>query len=275
MGSALFWIVFLVLPASAGLAISLVKPPEFVAWINHASEWWHKHYEASKAKDGIIAGVWSAVIWGAHKIHQWTSDVEDEANRAGIRFGLFFCVTAASLILIASLIYLVVAIGLIVAGLWVVARVLEDEDAARRRRQRREEELLRERRDSPQAARDGRSRSKTDWLGREYTEHRDKDGRLTGRSELKKDWLGNSYVETKDADGQVVETSRAREDWLGRSYVEHRDDEGDRTGESRNREKWFGGDYVEHRDADGVETGRSEKGTDWLGNDYVEHERRD
>lgn len=264
-GIGLFWVILLVLSAGTGIFVAVAKPPEFVAWINDKSGWWNHHYASVKEKDGLIAGTWAALIWGVHKLHQGTESIADEANRAGTRFALFFCVVSVSLIVIASLIYLAIVIAMIVMGFWVLSKMFGDGDEPT-------EEEPERRRTVAKTARDGRSRQRTDWLGNKYTEHLDEDGRRAGRSEMKKDWLGNAYVETRNADGDIVETSRDRTDWLGGEYVEHRDADGDKSGESRDKQDWLGEDYVEHRDAEGVERGRSRERSDWLGNDYTEHE---
>jgi hypothetical protein len=270
-GTGLFWILCLFLPGTIGLVVALAKPPEFVAWINEKSEWWDSHYAAMQSRGGLLAGFWSVLIWGVHKLHRLTASIDDEAARAGVRFGLFFCVGSLSVIIIASLVYIAVGLALIAAGLWVFAKFLELGGVTSKSDD--EEDEVRSR--VPRSARAGRSRRRTDWLGNPYTEHLDEEGNRDGRTESKKDWLGNRYAETRNADGEVVERSRRRTDWLGRDYVEHRDEEGDKTGESRARQDWLGNDYTEHRDADGEERGRSRGRTDWLGNDYTEHEPRD
>lgn len=270
-GSGLFLIIFLVLPAVVGTIVALAKPPEFVVWINKTSSWWHDHYAAVKAKDGLIVGLWAWLIWGIHKLHQWTESIQDEAIRAGARFGLFFCVAGLSVIIIASLLYIAFVLLVIAVGFWIFSAVFGDSSTSRDW----EDEEDRRPRRKPMAAREGRSVRRTDWLGNPYTEHLDEDGRRVGRSEAKKDWLGNAYIETRNSDGEIVETSRREKDWLGNDYVQHRDSEGDKSGQSRASQDWLGNDYVEHRDADGNERGRSRKRQDWLGNDYTEHEPKD
>jgi hypothetical protein len=271
-GTGLYWIIFLVLPALVGAVVALAKPPEFVAWINTTSAWWHNHYSVVKAKDGLIADLWGWLIWGVYKLHQGTEAIEDEAHRAGARFALFFFVASVSVIIIASLLYLAFILAVIAIGIWIFAAIFGDGDKSSPDEDYNEREP---RRRKPTAAREGRSVRREDWLGSEYTEHLDRDGRSAGRSEVKKDWLGNAYVETTNADGEVVETSSRGKDWLGADYVEHRNADGEKSGESRNSQDWLGNEYVEHRDADGIERGRSTKRSDWLGNDYTEHEPRE
>lgn len=267
-GTGLFWFVVLIVPAMVGGVVALAKPPEFVAWINDKSSWWSDHYSAVKDREGLIAGLWGALIWGIHKLHQWTAQIEDDAVRAGTRFALFFCVATVSLIVIASLLYLAFILLVIVVGFWVLAQIFGDGNQGRREYE--DDEPLR-----PSTSRKGRSRRRTDWLGNEYVEHLAEDGSRVGRSETKKDWLGNRYVETRNAEGDVVETSRREKNWLGDEFVEHRNAAGDKTGESRDRQDWLGNDYVEHRDAEGTERGRSRRQKDWLGDPYTEHEPRD
>ncbi len=266
-GTGLFWFVVLVLPAIVGGIVALAKPPEFVTWINENSAWWSNHYATVKAREGVIAGLWSCLIWGVHKLHQWTASIEDDAVRAGVRFALFFCVASLSVVIIASLLYLAFVIALIAIGIWILAKIFGDENKPSYDE---DDEPAR-----PAAARKGRSHRRKDWLGNEYTEHLDENGRPAGRSDVKKNWLGKSYVETQDANGDVVETSRREKDWLGNEYVAHRNADGETTGESRDRQDWLGADYVEHRDAEGGERGRSRKQEDWLGNPYTEHEPRE
>ncbi|HEX9964600.1 MAG TPA: hypothetical protein VGB04_06410 [Allosphingosinicella sp.] len=253
----------------------MAKPPEMVRWINDHSDSWDRRYESLDSKGGFLAGAWVVLMWGVHKLHRGTAAIEDEGVKAGLRFGLSFCIAAISIVLILSLIYIAIGIALIAAGIWVVGRVLEDEDSARKRRAREREARLEEAQDHAFAHQKGRSRRRTDRSGKEFTEHLRDDGTVASRSEIKKDWLGNSYVETRNSDGDVVETAEVRRGLMGGLFVEHRNGEGDETGRSRDQTGWFGDEYVEHKDAEGNETGRSRGRTDRHGNDYTEHERRD
>lgn len=266
-GSGILWLLFLILPTIAGIFIGIVKPPEAVAWINDASAWWERHYSSVKARGGfIIGGLWRALIWGFHTLHRATEPVADEAVRAGMRVALFFFIGGVSLFVIASLIYLAVVLAMILIGFWILGKFLGWEtsngDPGRDY-------------PAPRASRKGTSRRRQDWLGDEYVEHLDENGRPVGRSDVRKDWLGDAYVERRNAEGEVVETSRGREDWLGDEYTEHRGVDGERTGESRDRKDWLGDDYVEHRDADNEVAGRSTRRRDWLGDPYTEHEPSD
>jgi hypothetical protein len=265
MGSPVIWIIFLVLPIAGGVAVAITQKPELVASINNMSGWWYRHYLSVKDKEGLIVGIWRWLIWGFHKLHKWTEGVENEAHRAGVRVALFFGIGAVSVLVIATLIYVAVILALFAIGIWVVSMILGGNDDNRPTRSY----------DAPSTARRGRSRRRKDWLGEDYVEHVDEDGRPGGESRVRKTWLGEEYVERRNADGDVVETSRSERDWLGDEYTEHRNADGDRTGESRDRRDWLGEDYVEHRDADNRERGRSRNRRDWLGDPYTEHEPRD
>jgi hypothetical protein len=273
-GTALFWILCLILPAAIGVVVALAKPPEMVSWINDRSDGWDRYYGSMAEKSGVFAGIWGGLMWGVHKLHVATSGIEDEAVKAGLRVGFSFCIAALSIVILLSLIYIAVGIAVIAAGFWVLNRFMEDEGAAARRRARARAERLEEAQDQPFTRRDGRSRRRTDASGNEYTEHLREDGSVASRSEIKKDWLGNSYIETRNDEGEVVETATVR-DGLFETYVEHRDGEGDKVGRSHHRDGWFGDEYVQHQDTEGTETGRSRSRTDRSGRDYTEHERRD
>jgi len=262
----LFLILCVGIPALVGTYVCFAKPIEFAGWINNASAGVHHHYQAVSSKDSIFANIWAAVIWAPHKIHGWTDSIEDEATRAGVRFGSFFFAVGMSLIVIASLLYVALVIAVLIVGIWFLSRFFADGT----RPERYDDEPP-----MPASARRGRSRERTDWLGNPYTEHLDEDGSRRGKSVVKKDWLGNSYVETTNVDGETVETSRARKDWLGNDYVEHRNSSDEIVGESREREDWLGNPYTEHRDSQREERGRSRSRTDWLGKDYTEHEPKD
>jgi hypothetical protein len=259
-------VILLILPVVAGVIIAKVNSPETVAWVNNASAWWDRRYCAAKARGGgLFLGLWRALIWGFHKLHGATEGVADEAIRAGTRTASFFYIGGLSVLVIATVIYVAVVIALILFGLWVLFKIFGSDDSDSGSRGYTE----------PRSARGGTSRRRKGWLGDEYVEHLDEDGRPAGRSEVKKDWLGDEYVERRNADGDIVETSRDRKDWLGDDYVEHRDADGRRTGASRDRKDWLGDDYVEHRDKENRETGRSKRRRDWLGGSYTEHEPRD
>lgn len=273
-GASLFWFLCLILPAAVGLGVALLKPPGIVCWINEQSDLWERRYEAMDEKGGTLAGAWVVLMWGVHKLHKGTVAIEDEALKAGLRFGFSFCIAAISIAIILSLIYLAVLIALIAAGIWAAGRIFEDEEDARKRRARERARRLDEAQDHPLTNQAGRSRRRTDRSGNEYTEHLREDGSVAGRSEIKKDWFGNAYVETRNAEGEVVETSTARSGWFGGTFVEHKDAEGEQTGRSRDQTGWFGNDYVEHKNAEGDETGRSRNRTDRWGKDYTDHQRR-
>jgi hypothetical protein len=259
-------IILLLLPAVAGIVVILAKPEGFVSWVNDASAGWDRRYVAAKAREGLLNGVWRALIWGFHKLHQWTEGIDDDATRAGVRTASFFYVGALTLSVIATAIYLVIIVVLIVVGLWILAAVLGGES---NRAEDSYERVM------PTRARRGTSRQRRDWMGHDYEEHLDGEGRPAGRSDVSTDWLGNTHVERRDADGEVVETSHHQKDWLGNDFVEHRGADGEATGESRDRKDWLGNDYVEHTDADNQEAGRSTQRRDWLGNSYTEHEPKD
>lgn len=269
-GTALFWIIFLAVPATAGAIVAVSKPPEFVSWINRFSTAWNQHYECLETDKSVLVGIWAALIWGTHKLHHWTATVEDDANRAGMRLALFSFVAALSVIIIASLIYLAIGIAIIAACLWVASMIFGDGS-----RPSEQDSGDDERRRMQPRRRTGRSRERTDWFGNEYTEHLDDERNVVAKSVVKKDWWGNEYIETRNAEGEVIETSRQREGWFGREYVEHRNADGEKSGESQDRTGWFGDEYVEHRDAEGVEQSRSRERTDWWGDPYTEHKPKD
>jgi hypothetical protein len=266
---SLFPIVLGILPLAGGVSIAAAKPDEAVEWINSKSAWWESSYQAAKLKDGFFASLWRWLIWGVHKLHALTEGTEDSAVRAGVRLALFFYILAFSLFVLASLIYLAIVLVLIVAGLWIVAKILNAGNGDTEHRD------SSQRRPIPGAARGGQSRKRTDFWGKDYTEHRDEEGNIVGSSRVKKDFWGNTFVERRDVNGDVEETSRARQDFWGNEYTEHRDAQGDKSGESRAREDFWGNDYVEHRDEEGDEVGRSTPRKDFWGNDYVEHEPKE
>jgi len=258
-----------ILPLGGGIYVAMAKPGDAVEWINSKSAWWESSYEAAKAKEGFFAGLWRWLIWGVHKLHRFTEDVEDSAVRAGLRLALFFYILALSIFILASLIYLAIVIALIVLGFWILAKVVGSESDSTER------STYVERHPEPRAARGGRSRQRKDFWGNDYTEHRDEDGNLVGTSRVKKDFWGNTFVERRDVEGDVEETSRARKDFWGNDFTEHRDADGDKSGESRDRKDFWDNDYVEHRNEEDDEVARSRPRKDFWGNDYVEHEPKE
>lgn len=262
----LLWLAMLALPAIVGVFLATTKPPEVIAWVNGASAWWERRYLAAKANDGLlVGGLWRWSIWGFHKLHGWTANIAEVETRAGVRTALFFYVGGFSLLLIASAIYAVVILAMMVIGFWILMKVLEAGNGGSENRSHA----------SPSPSRGGRSRQRKDWLGDDYTEHLDDSGARTGTSRTRKDWLGDTYVERRSVDGESEETSRERKDWLGDAYTEHRNADGEGSGRSRNRRDWLGDDYVEHRDAEGVETARSRERRNWLGDRYTEHKKKE
>ncbi len=262
----LIWMLWLA-PLVAGLVLSFAKPPQAVAFIHRASEWWDAQYLAAKARGGLFVGfIWRWLIWGFHKLHQWTSGITDDAVRAAVRATLFFYVAGLSLFLMASAIYLALVIAFIVAGFWLLGKFLQaggvDTGAS-------------DTRTTGTGFKPGQSRERKEMWGDRYTEHTNKDGDVVARSRDKKDMWGNTYSEQRSRDGEVIQTSRETKDWLGERFIEHRDGEGNVVGTSRDKKDWLGDDYVEHRNEEGDEVGRSTDRKDWLGDSYKETKPKD
>lgn len=266
--NVLAWLLWLG-PLVAGLVLAFAKPPQAIAFVHRASGWWDSQYLAAKAKGGLFVGfLWRWLIWGFHKLHNWTLGISDDAVRAAVRATLFFYIAGLSLFLMASAIYLALVVAAIIVGFWLFGKFMQAGG------------LANENPGSRSSTADtgftpGKSRERKDFWGKDYTEHVNEDGDVVATSREKKDFWGNGYSEQRSPDGEVLRTSRETEDWLGDPFTEHRDAEGNRAGTSRDKKDWLGDDYVEHRDAEGEEVGRTVDREDWLGGAYKEDKKKD
>ncbi len=266
MGGSDLTFFALLAPLVAGVLVGGFRPDGMVAFVNNASGWWERRYQHAKATRGWIrGGVWRWLIWGFHKLDGWTDAITDDAARAGTRLTMFFYVGALSLFLVASAIYIALALLMIVVGFWILGKVLEANDGGRSSTTRAFTSALRggqsrDRRDmwgddyvevlDDHGRRVGTSRTKKDMWGEEYVEHLDESGARVATSKIKKDMWGDSYEERRSNDGEVEQTSRVKKDMWGDEFVEHRDSDGSKVGESRDRRDLWGDRYTEHKPKD-------------------------
>lgn len=116
----------------------------------------------------------------------------------------------------------------------------------------------------------GKSEKKTDWLGREYLQHYNSDGKKSGRSERKETFFGKKYTQHYDEKGESRWKSEQKETWLGNKYTQKYNTKGEKNGRSEKKEGWIGNKYTQHYDPQGNKTDRTEKKEGWFGNKYYQ-----
>ncbi len=272
-------IILALLPLIAAAVLAFAKPPAGVAWVNAASAWWEMRYQRAKAGSGWIAGLWRALIWGFHKLHELTGGIVDDAVRAAVRAALFLYVGALSLLVIGTALYTVAVFAMIALGLWIAAKALKFNaglnDGVERRSEGRDFWGA-----TRTEVRDGHGellrteQVQTDWWGKSHVEHRDAQGNFAGETRRRDGLFGGGALERRDAEGRVVATEREREGLFGDRWTETRDAEDRVTATAAHRESLVEGDYVEHRDAEGRVTARTFRRTSLFGDRIAERRER-
>lgn len=121
--------VLLALPLTVGGVVALAKPDPVVRWLSTFESWTRaKHSRALTRQGRFSRWLVRPYLGGLQRIDSWTSRVDDESMRCGVRiaaylyFSLIFCVAAFLAAYVALAV--VVAIIMIIVMLWVLGEYL-------------------------------------------------------------------------------------------------------------------------------------------------------
>jgi len=227
--------------------------------------------QKTAGRDGFLFRyVLNPLLWTIVKFFDWTDGFAHRGLKNGVRVATTLYLIALWLLLLYSAIVIAIMIAMVLAGLFIVGKILSASSDSR------SSSYSYSRADDDDDSRTvrprgGRSTRKTDWLGEEYVERTDAEGNVVSRSRVREGLLGGKYIEATDSDGNVVGRTEAREGLLGDRYLETRDSDGEVVSRTREKEGWLGDRYSETEDADGEVIEKSRQRETLFGSKYTEH----
>lgn len=249
----IYWL-FIFSPLLLGAIVALAKPAPVVNWTDRVGKWGGGKRQQYAEKNGFFSKfLLRPFFTGLVKIDEWTTNIEDNFLKSGVRLTTYSYFTAAVLYLTFVASVMILAVVFVLVAIWFALwlwGLAEGEGGA---------------------SKSGYSIKKTGFLGGKSNEHYDESGNYTGRSEEKEGILRGEFVQHYDQSGNKGGSSEEKEALLGGKYIQEYDEAGNKTGYREEKETLLGGKYVQHYDQKGNKTGISEKKESLLGEPYTQH----
>lgn len=255
------------LPVVLGLAVGFARSDALSGLTLGLNEWTRRQRQASR---GHASHFRRWVVAPMFMAPDFVDALAGDRVRKHVTSGISVIIQLYTVLLVAFITYVVVivvvVIVLTIAAIWIglvlLGNALSDSDR------------------SPAPVTHTRSqrsttRSKKDFWGEDYAEHRDDDGRVVAKTREKRDFWGQPYAETRNRDGDVTERTRDRKDFWGDDFGEHRDSDGRVVGRTREKADFWGESYQERRDAEGKVESTSREKKDFWGEPYTERKPKE